>query len=112
MTKLELIERVYRAYRAKGAPADLTKKTVQELIDTLFDELADYFLTAKPVRGTATKFTYPGFGTFAKRMRPERSGRNPRTGVAMTIPSTYTLVFALASDLKKLLNAKRSSEPR
>ena len=50
------------------------------------------------------KFTYPSFGTFTKRKRPERPGRNPQTGQAITIPATYTVAFSPGQDLKNALN--------
>jgi DNA-binding protein HU-beta len=110
MTKLELIERVYRSAvrhgNGNGMPSDLTKKTVSQVVDAVFDELSDYFVKAKVGRQAAPKFTYPGFGTFTKRRRGERPGRNPRTGETITIPANVTLAFAPGLDLKQLLNKK------
>jgi nucleoid DNA-binding protein len=110
MTKLELIERVYRSAlkhgNGRGLPSDLTKKTVQQVVDAVFDELSDYFVKAKVSRQAAPKFTWPGFGTFTKRRRGERPGRNPRTGDPITIPASTTLAFAPGLDLKSLLNKK------
>lgn len=103
MTKQELIERVYRQ---KGLPPDLTKKTVSQLIDAVFSEIGDYFVKSKVTRAVAPKFTYPGFGTFTKRKRSERPGRNPQTGEPLTIPASYTLGFTPGLDLKSLLNRK------
>ena len=74
MTKAELIERVYAK---KELPRDLTKKTVSQIVDFVFTEMGDYFIRAKATRATAAKLTYPGFGTFSKRRRPERVVKNP-----------------------------------
>jgi len=107
MTKQELIERVYRNQRGADDGADggsLSKKAVQGLIETVFEELADYFVKAKLTRSEVPKFTYPSFGTFTKRKRAERSGRNPQTGQAITIPATYTVAFSPGQDLKAALN--------
>jgi DNA-binding protein HU-beta len=101
MTKQELIERIYRG---KGLPPDLTKKTVAQIVDAVFGEIGDYFVKSKVTRSAAPKFTYPGFGTFTKRKRAERAGRNPQTGATITIPSAFTLAFAPGQDLKSLLN--------
>ncbi len=103
MTKQELIERIYRT---KGLPPDLTKKTVTQIVDAVFSQLSDYFVKAKVTRSSAPKFTYPGFGTFAKRKRAERRGRNPQTGEELTIPEYITLAFTPGLDLKALLNRK------
>ena len=103
MTKQELIERIYRS---KGLPPDITKKTVVQIVDAVFGEMGDYFVKSKVTRSIVPKFTYPGFGTFTKRKRGERPGRNPQTGEVITIPSSYTLAFAPGQDLKSLLNKK------
>jgi nucleoid DNA-binding protein len=103
MTKQELIERVYKNPRAQDG-VSLSKKTVQSLVETVFDELADYFVRSKLSKSEVPKFTYPAFGTFTKRKRPERPGRNPQTGQAITIPATYTVAFSPGQDLKNALN--------
>jgi nucleoid DNA-binding protein len=105
MTKLELIERVYRAAQKQhGISPNLTKRAVQGIVDAVFDEISDYFVKSKVSMRAAPKFTYPGFGTFTKKRRSERTGRNPRTGEAITIPAAITLAFAPGLDLKLLLN--------
>ena len=105
VTKQELIDRVYKK---RGAQNGLTKKAVADVIDGVFAELGDYFIKArvKPRNGATAKFTYPGFGTFAKRRRPEREGRHPQTGAPIRIPSIDTVSFAVGSDLRSLLNRK------
>lgn len=101
MTKAELIERVHAR---KDLPRDLTKKTVSQLVDFVFTEMGDYFIRAKATRASGVKLTYPGFGTFSKRRRPQRIGRNPQNGSAITIPSQFTVTFLPGSELKGLLN--------
>lgn len=104
MTKQELIERIYRT---KGLPPDLTKKTVTAIVDAVFGEIGDYFVKSKAGRrALPPKFTFPGFGTFTKRKRSERTVRNPQTGEPITIPSQFTINFAPGLDLKSLLNRK------
>ena len=103
MTKQELIERIYKT---KGLPPDLTKKTVALIVEAAFAEIGDYFVKSKVTRSSSPKFTYPGFGTFTKRRRGERKGRNPQTGAQITIPASTTVAFAPGLDLKALLNRK------
>ena len=92
MTKAELITRVHDR---KMLPRDLTKKAVAQIVDFVFTEL-----------------TYPGFGTFSKRHRPERVGRHPRNGSPITIPAQYTVTFVPGAELKSLLNRNvRSKVP-
>ena len=47
------------------------------------------------------KVTVAGFGTFERRERPERSGRNPRTGEALTIAARSAPAFVAAKALKE-----------
>ena len=48
--------------------------------------------------------TLPGFGTFKVQDRPERQGRNPATGAAITIAAARKLSFVPAKALKDALN--------
>ena len=41
-----------------------------------------------------------GFGTFATKTRAARTGRNPKTGEAITIPASQTVAFKASSSLK------------
>ena len=45
----------------------------------------------------------PGFGKFAVKDRPEREGRNPSTGEAMTIAASKKVAFTAAKGLKDKL---------
>ena len=83
MTKQELIEKVAAT---AGLPHDLTKKTIAVLVDAVFAELGDYFVKAKITRRDTPRFTYPGFGTFTKKRRNGRTGRNPQNGAPIEIP--------------------------
>jgi DNA-binding protein HU-beta len=104
MTKQELIERVHRMQGAQPDGAALSKKAVQGVVEAVFAELSDYFIKAKLSKNEVPRFTYPSFGTFTKRKRPERNGRNPQTGQAIKIPETFTLSFAPGQELKVALN--------
>lgn len=101
MTKQELIDQIYKK---RGAPAGLTKKAVNEIIDGVFAELGDYFVRNKVTKSATPKFTYPGFGTFSKKRRPARDGRHPQTGQPIKIPSSCTVSFAAGRDLKTAMN--------
>jgi nucleoid DNA-binding protein len=101
MTKAELIERV--AAR-KDLPRDLTKKCVGQIVEAVFVEIGDYFIKARISRANPARLSYPGFGSFTKKRRPQRIGRNPQTGAPITIPSQTTIVYSASQDLRGLLN--------
>lgn len=99
MTKAELIEQVHKVYGR-----ELTKKQVAEIIDGVFFTMSEYFVKTRVTKSHTPKLTYPGFGTFKKRKRKPRKGRNPKTGDIMKIPSSISLTFSPGQELKKRLN--------
>ena len=94
MTKAELIDRVHKT---KGM--DISKKATETLVDTIFEQIRAAVRKDK-------RFTYPGFGTFSKRERKARKGRNPQTGDTINIKKSTTVVFKPAASFKKSLNPK------
>ncbi|MCP4605034.1 MAG: HU family DNA-binding protein [Proteobacteria bacterium] len=97
MTKSELIKTVLSA---KGVPEDISKKDVQVLIEVMFDEI-------KKTIKKDDSFRFPGFGTFNKKKRAAREGRNPQTGDAMKIKASTTVTFKPAQDLKDFMSGKK-----
>ena len=96
MTKAELIEAVAKA---KTVP-DLSKKAVQAVIDQTFEEIK------KSVK-KEERFSFPGFGTFNKKKRSARTGRNPQTGDKIKIKAQTTVTFKPAQALKDFVGGKR-----
>jgi integration host factor subunit beta len=45
-----------------------------------------------------------GFGAFSVRSRPARSGRNPRTGAAVSVPAKHVPFFKSGKELRERLN--------
>ena len=101
MTKADLIDLVQ-----KTRGTDLTKKQVTEIIDGVFKEIGDYFIKARVTKNATPKLTYPGFGTFTKKKRNRRKGRNPQTGAEMVIPASTSVTFSPGSEMKRRLNKK------
>jgi DNA-binding protein HU-beta len=97
MTKAELIEAVCKS---KSVPNDLTKKAVTAVIDTTFDEI-------KKAVKKQDRFAFPGFGTFNKKKRAARTGRNPQTGETIKIKAQTTVTFKPSQDLKKFVGGKK-----
>jgi DNA-binding protein HU-beta len=97
MTKAELIEAVAGA---KTVPNGLSKKAVQAVIDATFEEMK------KSVK-KEDRFSFPGFGTFNKKRRAARTGRNPQTGEKIKIKAQTTVTFKPAQALKDFVGGKR-----
>jgi DNA-binding protein HU-beta len=97
MTKAELIEAVCKA---KSVSNDLTKKSVTAVIDATFTEI-------KKAVKKDERFAFPGFGTWNKKKRAARTGRNPQTGQAIKIKAQTTVTFKPAQDLKNYMGGKK-----
>lgn len=90
MNRAELVNVV--AEQANG----LTKKAVVEVVDLVFDTIAQSLSTGE-------KVVISGFGTFEVRQRVARTGRNPRTGSDIAVPAQKTPAFKTGKGLKELV---------
>jgi DNA-binding protein HU-beta len=52
------------------------------------------------------EFRYKGVGKFKVKDRPERPGRDPRTGSAITVKASRTVRFTAAGELKKAVQVQ------
>ncbi len=86
MNKGELIAKI-------AEDTDLTQKQVEQIVTALLDEIK-----AQVARGE--KLTLTGFGTFQKRDRKGRTGRNPRTGEEIKIPASSVPAFSAGKQFK------------
>mgnify|MGYP001798172799 CR=1 FL=1 len=50
------------------------------------------------------KVTLVGFGSFERRDRKEREGRNPKTGETMVIPATKVPAFSAGKQFKEMVS--------
>ncbi len=100
MTKPELIEKIAKHEEIQG----LTKKQITQVVEIFFKEMEDYFVKTKPVKGKELKFSWPGFGTFKRKHREEKKGRNPKNAEEIVIPAHYTLAFTPAAHFKTTMN--------
>ena len=73
-----------------------TETATKAMIAAVFDAIA-----ASAAEGDDVAI--PGFGKFTVKSRPERQGRNPATGEAMTIKASRKVSFAAAKGLKDRL---------
>ena len=71
LTKAELAEMLFEQ-------VGLNKREAKDMVETFFDEIS-----AALVRGDSVKLS--GFGNFLLRDKPQRPGRNPKTGEEIPI---------------------------
>jgi DNA-binding protein HU-beta len=71
--------------------------------DAILAALADTIVTTV---GIGEKVTLAGFGSFEKRDRAAREGRNPKTGESITIAATTVPAFSAGKAFKETVAAK------
>jgi DNA-binding protein HU-beta len=92
MNKTELTKQLARK-------SGLSLKDAKTAIDALFSTAPREGIIATEVaRGKRVQIT--GFGTFESRKRKKRMGRNPQTGVQITIPGGNYPAFVAGKSLK------------
>lgn len=72
---------------------DLSKQQARELIKGLFEEIAAGIKRGAP-------YEILGYGKFYISERKARTGRNPKTGMALQLPATKTVRFRVGRKLK------------
>ena len=86
MNKGELVDAI-------ATSAEWTKKDVSIVLEAMLETI-----TEAVVRGE--KVTLVGFGSFDRRERQAREGRNPKTGEPMKIPATQVPAFSAGKGFK------------
>ena len=83
---------------AKGlaATTGTSEADARKSVTAVFDQIAAAAATGQEV-------AIPGFGKFTVKDRPEREGRNPATGKAMTFAASKKISFTAAKGLKDKL---------
>ena len=97
MTKAELVDEVARV-------VSLTKKQAETIVNIVFDSIVDSLRSGQ-------KIELRGFGSFRLRSRKSRTGRNPKTGEKVDVPSKKIPYFKPGKELKELINKALESAP-
>ncbi len=95
LTRADLCEAVYRNI-------GLSRSDSAMLVEAVLEELATALETDGAVKISS-------FGTFALRMKGERTGRNPRTGEEVAIPPRRVVAFRASQVLRQRVNASRAA---
>lgn len=77
--------------------AELTKKDTEKVLDAITDCIEE-------ILAKEDKLQLVGFGTFETKVRPERTGRNPKTGESVLIAQATVPVFKPGKQLKEKVN--------
>lgn len=95
LTKAELAELLFEQ-------VGLNKREAKDMVETFFDEIRDAL-----ERGEAVKLS--GFGNFQLRDKPQRPGRNPKTGEEIPITARRVVTFHASQKLKSMVESVRIS---
>ncbi len=91
LTKAELAELLFEQ-------VGLNKREAKDMVETFFDEIRNAL-----ERGESVKLS--GFGNFQLRDKPQRPGRNPKTGEEIPITARRVVTFHASQKLKSMVEA-------
>ena len=95
MTRSELVKKV------ADWSFELTHAQSEQLVSLVLDEIVRAVNEGKRVE-------LRGFSSFFPRERQARTGRNPKTGEAVSVPPRRVMFFKAGKDLKDRLNGKKT----
>ncbi|MGE4549529.1 MAG: HU family DNA-binding protein [Intestinibacillus sp.] len=82
-----------------ASKADMTKKDAEKALDAVMSAVED-------VLAEGDKLQLVGFGSFETKARPERIGRNPKSGEPMKIEAAVIPVFKPGKQLRDRVNGE------
>lgn len=99
LTKAELADLLFER-------VGLNKREAKDMVETFFEEIRDAL-----ERGDMVKLS--GFGNFQVRNKPQRPGRNPKTGEEIPIAARRVVTFHASQKLKSMVEqvALREQNP-
>ncbi len=93
MTKSELIEAIAQKQK------QLAQKDIDLAVKTLLEQMAHSLSTGERIE-------IRGFGSFSLHFRPPRTGRNPKTGDAVSLPAKHVPHFKPGKELRDRVNVE------
>lgn len=84
--------------KAVAEKLEMTEKDVAKVVDAVFETMTETMKAGNEVN-------LNGFGKFMAKVRPARTGRNPRTGASVEIPEKRNVAFRPAHQLRTALNS-------
>jgi len=96
LTKAELADMIFEK-------VGLNKREAKDMVESFFEEVR-VALEA----GDSVKLS--GFGNFQLRDKPERPGRNPKTGAEIPITARRVVTFHASQKLKSLVEASYAEQ--
>ena len=89
LTKAELADLLFEK-------VGLNKREAKDMVETFFEEIRNALQSGDTVK-------LSGFGNFQCREKPQRPGRNPKTGEEMPISARRVVTFHASQKLKVMV---------
>jgi DNA-binding protein HU-beta len=96
MNQTELVEQI-------AEDADLAKKAAEQALKAALNAITDAVASGE-------KVTLPGFGTFERRERAAREGRNPQTGETLKIAKSKVPAFKASATFKSYVGMSKKDQ--
>ncbi|MDA8328700.1 MAG: integration host factor subunit alpha [Betaproteobacteria bacterium] len=97
LTKAELADLLYEE-------VGLNKREAKDMVEGMFEEIRNALEASDTVK-------LSGFGNFQLRDKPQRPGRNPKTGEDMPITARRVVTFHPSNKLKALVESNYGGIP-
>jgi integration host factor subunit alpha len=91
LTKADLAEKLHEH-------VGLNSREAKEMVEAFFKEISDSLESGEEVK-------LAGFGVFSMRDKPERPGRNPKTGIETPISARRVVTFHASGGLKEAVDS-------
>ena len=96
VTKMELANTLFEEL-------GLNKRESKEFVDQFFEQIRKALEDGQTVK-------YSGFGSFSVRDKPERPGRNPKTGEEIPVSARRVVSYRASRKIKELISEANSNE--
>jgi DNA-binding protein HU-beta len=96
MNKTELVEKI-------ADDAGVEKKVAEQALKAALNAITDAVAAGE-------KVTLPGFGTFERRERAAREGRNPQTGETLKIAKAKVPAFKAGATFKSYVGMSKKDQ--
>ena len=95
LTKAELADLLFEK-------VGLNKREAKDMVDSFYEEVRTALQNGDGVK-------LSGFGNFQLRDKPQRPGRNPKTGESVSVPEKRMPFFKAGKEIKELLNPEEKA---
>ncbi|MBL10195.1 MAG: integration host factor subunit alpha [Acidiferrobacteraceae bacterium] len=96
VTKMELANTLFEEL-------GLNKRESKEFVDQFFEQIRKALEDGQTVK-------FSGFGSFSVRDKPERPGRNPKTGEEIPVSARRVVSYRASRKIKELISEANSNE--